>query len=520
MKRRNAACLLMLAAVLLAVCAACGANSKSTGDEPTPTDDDNDDASPSGDDDHDDDNDDQSPDDDDQSPDDDDDDDESLNCDVTHPDSTVGLISCLPGAYGGYTLFAPTVADTVYLIDMLGRVVHTWLGGQPPGLSVTLLENGQLLRTGNVTNVDFRSGGQAGMVMLQDWDGATPWTYTLSTRDVCTHHDAHMLPNGDILLIVWETKTVAEATAAGRIPGDFPGGVIWPDYYIEIAPVGAGDAEVVWEWHSWDHLIQDYDPAQANYGDVGAHPELIDVNYGELDTADWLHTNGIDYNAQFDEILVSVRNFSEVWVIDHGTTTAEAAGHSGGARGHGGDLLYRWGNPTAYRQTSPIEDFYGQHNGQWIAPGLPGAGDILAFNNGYGRPAGAFSTADECAPAVDADGNYPAADPAYGPAGLNWTFVDTPPTAIYSEDMGGAQRLANGNTLICVGDMGVFLEVTAAGSVVWQYVNPVTEDGVMRQGERPGDGNMSFRAYRYPPDYPGLAGQNLTPGECLVAPCQ
>jgi len=312
----------------------------------------------------------------------------------------------------------------------------------------------------------------------------------------------------------------AEAAAAGRDPNSLPGDELWPDYYVEITPEGTDGAKVVWEWHAWDHLVQDYDPAQANYGVVADHPEWIDVNYGTPRQTDWLHTNGIDYNAQYDQILVSVRNFSEVWVIDHSTTTAEAATHSGGVRGRGGDLLYRWGNPGAYRQDGAPRDLYYQHNGQWIAPGLPGAGHLLVFNNGVGRPAGNYSSADEFAPDVNADGSYPAPDPTYGPEGLSWTFVDAVPADMFSAYYSGVQRLANGNTLICVGGTAVFMEVTAAGAVVWQYVSPVTDAGVAQQGQHlTGGANTSFRANRYPPDYPGFVGQNLTPGPCLVPPC-
>jgi hypothetical protein len=59
----------------------------------------------------------------------------------------------------------------------------------------------------------------------------------------------------------------------------------------------------------------------------------------------WNHMNSIDYNPTFDQIAMSVRGNSEVWIIDHSTTTAQAKGHTGGKYGKGGDLLYRYGNP-------------------------------------------------------------------------------------------------------------------------------------------------------------------------------
>jgi hypothetical protein len=387
-----------------------------------------------------------------------------------------------------------------------------------------LLPDGRLLRTGRMLNQTFDrdGGGQGGIVTLENWDGRATWNYVLSTDEVCQHHDVHMMPNGDVLLLVWEKKTAVELAAAGFNTALLPiDGVIWPDYLVEVRPAGTNGAEIVWEWHAWDHLIQDYAPTEANYGVVADHPELIDANYALAGVQDWMHSNAVDYNETTDQILVSVRAFSEIWVIDHSTTTAQAAGHRGGVRGHGGDLLYRWGNPAAYRQSPAARDFYGQHDGQWIAAGLPGAGHILVFNNGYERPDGDYSTADEFAPAVNADGSYPPPAPAYGPAGLSWTYVDTPPTAIFSLDMGGAQRLPNGNTLICVADTGAFMEVTPTGALVWEYVQPVSLNGVIPQGEQILLGeNAAFRATRYLPDYPGLAGQDLSPGACLDPPCE
>src|SRR5439155_4849346 len=168
------------------------------------------------------------------------------------------------------------------------------------------------------------------------------------------------------------------------------------------------------------HLVQDHDQSKANYGDVAAHPELIDVNFGEgamasivakkdeLEKlkaigyvgntttpggkpapirADWLHCNAVSYNPDFDQIMLSSPEFNEIWIIDHGMTTAQAAGHKGGRYGRGGDLLYRWGNPRAYRAGSTKDQkLFFQHNAQWIPRGLPGEGHMLVFNNGRRRP--------------------------------------------------------------------------------------------------------------------------------------
>ena len=79
------------------------------------------------------------------------------------------------------------------------------------------------------------------------------------------------------------------------------------------------------------------------------------------------HANGIDYNADLDQIVLSFREVSEFWVIDHNTTTEEAAGPAG-------DLLYRWGNPEAYDRGKPADrQLFFQHDAKWVPDGTPGA---------------------------------------------------------------------------------------------------------------------------------------------------
>ncbi len=442
-----------------------------------------------------------------------------------YPTKTVGLLLSESGVADGYTLLAPKHNTNTYLIDNAGRVVHSWASTYVPGQSVYLLANGHLLRTCMITGPLGSGGGEGGRIEEYDWDGNLVWEFDYSTDQHMQHHDIKPLPNGNILLLAVEKRTYQEVLAAGFNPALLDSqiasqGYMLPDTVVEIQPVGSSGGDVVWQWKVWDHLIQNYDPTKANYGVPGAHPELVDPN-GYAETGHimqfWNHMNSIAFNAELDEIILSVRGSSEVWIIDHSTTTAQAAGHSGGARGKGGDLLYRWGNPVTYDAgTAADQTLFDQHDAQWIAPGHPGAGHLLVFNNGLGRN---YSSVDEFAPPLDAAGDYLfTPGQAYGPDGLAWTYTAPNPYDLYSEAISGAQRQANGNTLICDGVHGVLLEVTSGGETVWKYVNPEINTGIMYQGDvspldvRGHNYNAVFKVQRYAPDFAGFTGRDLTPG--------
>ena len=396
-----------------------------------------------------------------------------------------------PTTDAGYNLFAPIGSTNTYLIDETGATVYTWTSSYRPGLSVYLLAGGNLLRTGNVGASTFNTGGAGGIVQEITPDNTVTWEYEYSDSLVRQHHDIEPLPNGNVLLIAWELKTEAEAIAAGRNPSLISDeDTLWPDHLIEVNPT---TDTIVWEWHVWDHLIQDYDNTKPNYGVVADHPELIDLNFTLNTKADWNHINAVDYNAEFDQILLSVHNFSEIWIIDHSTTTAQAAGHSGGDSGKGGDLLYRWGNPQSYDAGSADDQqLFVQHDAEWIPSGYPGEGNILVFNNGQGRSDGNYSSVDEIVPPVDDAGVYSlTTGSAYEPTVPTWSYTAATPTDFYATNISGAQRLFNGNTLICDGPNGDFFEVTSDKETVWSYDY---------------DGGV-FRVTRYAADYAGLPVQ-------------
>ena len=398
-----------------------------------------------------------------------------------------------PSVITGQILFAPMYSKTTYLIDYLGAVNHTWESDFFPGEAVYWLGNGTILRTIKTTLSGL--GGSGGGIQKVLWDGTIAWDFRYDTNGDLSHHDIKVLPNGNVLLVAWETKTSTSAINSGRNPSTIDGDTFLPSHIIEVHQTGPTSGAIVWEWHVWDHLIQDYDPLKANYGVVEYHPELIDINYGgELVKSDWLHTNSIDYNEGLDQILLSIRNFNEILIIDHSTTTEEAAGHTGGNGGKGGDLLYRWGNPAAYRRgLTKDQKLFSQHDASWVPEDCPGAGNILIFNNGVNRPSGSYSTVDEIVPPVNGDGGYYLEHGSpYGPENLQWSYIGDPPSGFYSTGFSGADRLKDGNTLICDGVEGKFFEVTPDGTIVWQYVNPY-----------PGPlSNQVFKIIYLPPEEP------------------
>ena len=392
-----------------------------------------------------------------------------------------------PGAFEGYTLFAPRESGLAYLIDNHGRVVHTWTLGHNPIL-VKLLDNGNLLTIGNT---------------IFDADGNAVWEYRYPQ-----HHDLLEMPNGNILSLSRVRIPREEAIALGANPDSLDCPSLRATHIVEIRPTGPADGEIIWQWSALDHLIQDFDPEKPNYGVVADHPERIDINFTLTEEAcrdrhlDWLRANALDYNEELDQIMITLRRSSEIWIIDHSTSAEEAAGHTGGNSGKGGDLLYRWGNPRAYqRGTLADQRLFWPHNAHWIQRGLPGAGNVLIFNNGDEYPGmeRGYSSVDEIS--LPADGsNYDLDEgSAYGPNDLVWRYTADPPGSFYAPWLSGAQRLPNGGTLITDGTAGRIFEVTREGETVWEFVNPAL--GYDRV----------YRAYRYAPDYPGLRGLDLTP---------
>jgi len=283
------------------------------------------------------------------------------------------------------------------------------------------------------------------------------------------------------------------------------------DKIIELQPVGTNNAVIVWEWKFMDHLMQDYYYTKLNFGAVIDHPELIDINFNNLNT-DITHVNGIDYNPNLDQIILSARHMNELYIIDHSTSTLEAASHSGGNSNKGGDFLWRWGNPAAYKQgTSADQKLFLQHDAKWVETGYLDEGKISVFNNDSDGSA-AFSSVHIITPDI-INNIYQMENNIFNPSSFEWSWQGSILGSIVDESRkSGAHSLPNGNFIITETSMGRISEIKKNGTLIWSYVNPTgSGTNIYNQFETPTSDHNLFRGEKYPSNYIGFSGKNLTP---------
>lgn len=443
----------------------------------------------------------------------------------------------------GYTLFG--TRGKSYLVDMEGHVIHTWNLGTNPRFT----EGGTLLDAvgGNPSNQNIWKE--------LDWNGNTVWQYTESRTSYHGHHDFTKIYNpklGDstFLYIANKDLTAQQCLNAGCDPShDYTGAQM--DAIVEVDMQG----NVVWEWCFFDHVVQDIDATKATYGVIANTPGKIDLNIrGNPVKSDWLHCNSLDYNEQLDMIVVNSVH-GEFYVIDHGNTfiANDPTASIALAAGTGGDFKYRFGDPAKYdkgdppsvldnweKATNGHKQLGGSHNIQWIKPGLNGAGNFLVFNNNQNLfELSAQSYIVEINPYLNSSGTVTSSfvnPPDAGYRVVNspdanlmkekknvskqivWTFSSKNNTSFYSTIGSSAQRLPNGNTLVCAMNDGHFFEVAPSDtSVVWEYFNPMTRDGIKKiKVDNYPTYNGVFRAYRYTSDHPALTGHDLTPGPTMT----
>ena len=435
-----------------------------------------------------------------------------------------------------------------YLIDMAGQVVNYW-----PGFTdAYLLEDGSMI------------GAKGPSHFVQaDWEGDVIWEYAETRPTYHPHHDFLRIYNSKlqdhtVLFIANVDLTHEEVIALGADPevvDRYEGAQI--DAIVEVDRNG----DVVWEYHFTDHVVQDISPSALNYvganNTVADYPGRLDINWGVV-SRDYIHLNAIDYNPASGHLAISSNRTNEIYIVDHDSTFVAGNPEESLrlAASEAGDFLYRFGNPAIYgqgdnpyyaKQSWSLEEFSGHmqmggnHDIQWIKDGLPGAGNLLLFNNGLSVPRGAGDPDPqaeliEINPYLDANGvdqgryvnppeagyttTMPGADgPGGGSAPLTRQFSEQiiwmyHTTDGFSSYHGSAlQRMPNGNTMAQLARVGRLLEITPEGEVVWEYVNPLTNAGIQKTLITSEHENVfgGWSPLRYLADFPGLVGKELSP---------
>lgn len=335
-------------------------------------------------------------------------------------------------AFEGFTIFTPMAGgNEVYLIDMAGEVVHRWQTPYPPGLYGRLTERGTLLYNGKTPEQPGRFIAQAA------WKGGAILEMTWDGRVLWEvnhpdhHHDGILLHNGNVLLVCIAPLSSDIATA---VQGGTVGSEFEGQMHADYLVEMTRGGEVVWEWRSWEHL----DPVEDS------------ISVIQNTRAAWTHCNSVS-ELPDGNLLLSFRNLSLVAILDRGT----------------GELIWRISSPTVAQQHAPV---------------MLDNGNILLFDNGTHRidhllP---YSRVIEIDPATKE---------------IVWRYQEEDVSQFFSPLISSAERLPNGNTLICEGTFGRLFEVTSEGDVVWEYINPFFVDDVSTERVKPV--NRVFRAYRY-----------------------
>ena len=348
-------------------------------------------------------------------------------------------------AYNGYTLFVMASDNNVWLIDMKGQIVNHWLM-EHAGQHGKLLPNGNLLWQGRGPQAMSEFGGNGTELIEVDWNGNEVWRYD----DLFLNHDFVRLDNGNTIINRYIQIPDSIATKIkGGVPGTEREGKIWSCSFQEITKEG----DVVWEWKHYEHL----DPER-------------DILCPLCPRSIWGYTNSLDVFPN-GNILCTFRFLNTIAIIDKKT----------------GRIIWRWGPEYSL--------------GHPHSCSVLDNGNILLFDNGLhrkGKEIGINEIETSRVIEVNPKTNE-----------IEWEYRDPNAFNFYTSICGGAQRLPNGNTLICESTKGRFFEVTPDKEIVWEYISPF-------MARRPPYWGWTlsalvFQAHRYGPDYKGLKGKMLDP---------
>ena len=333
--------------------------------------------------------------------------------------------------------------NNAYLIDKGGSVIDSWEFDLKLGNDLELLNDGSVIGIFKPIETVFSFGGYGGIIRKYDPQKNLLWEYELNNENYLLHHDFEILPNGNLIILAWERITAEEANNNG-IPRLTD---IYAEYLIE---VNMSTNEIVWDWRSWDHRIQNLDPNAPFYGDIFEHKNKIDFNYNNFENGDIMHANGIAYNFNTNHIYISVNFYDEIWVIDHGISPEETSSEKG-------DLLYRFGNLSPYKG-GDAKIFDRNHHPNFILNDVGSIGNLMVFVNGNSKLKSSIMEIKIPDEFYDESNNFIIPE-------IVWQYENE---ELFYGKISGAVRLPNGNTLICEGDYG-YWEVTNEKDVVWKY---------------------------------------------------
>jgi hypothetical protein len=351
--------------------------------------------------------------------------------------------------YKGYTLFAPMMEKIAWLVDMQGRVVNYWEMDHPPGVHGRLVEGGNLMWLGRGEGAIEELGGGATYLVEVDWNGEEVWRY----EDRYLHHDFKVMDNGNIMVLRFvDIPEDVQKRIKGGVPGTELDGEILGVSAAEIHRSG----KILWEWKNFEHLDLD---------ESVECPLANRLVFG--------YTNSIDVFPDGD-VLLSLRHLNMVIRIDKST----------------GKVKWKWG---------PKQLIGHQHCATVLKNG-----NVLLFDNGLHR-----------VPVNPGDPHEISSFTVSRPVEVDpltdeivWQYID-PLHNLFTNFCGSAQRLPNGNTLICESRSGCFYEITQEKEIVWKYESPFT---VLRP-EIWGwtESKLVFQAHRYGEEWEGFQGKDLDP---------
>jgi len=351
----------------------------------------------------------------------------------------VGLTLSKPAVQPGYVVFGAPDGNA-YAIDVKGNVAKKWSSPEPnTDLAYTRpLANGNLLaQVRLVKSLSGAAGADSVIEMTQD--GRVVWKYTDRVR--LLHHDMERRSNGNTLIVCSKDLDVPQISRK----------LLTDDCLIEVDPSG----KVVWEWQTADHIDDLELPHEVRSEIMNGYPGGRRTGLPAPTATkgfDYLHMNAAspipegaghtDPRFKPGNVIVSYRFINTLAVVDRDTKK----------------IVWKTAGLTI-----------GQHNPHFVPSGLAGTGHVLVFDNGYvdgntnpfrisSRP---YSRVLEINPLDNSTAWEYTAENSNRPI---WTF--------FSHYISGAQRQPNGNTLICEGSNGRIFEVTPAGEIVWEYVNP------------------------------------------------